>query len=687
MIRRFPSPAWAILAVATLVAGNARGQIPSDLADGAPKPDPSGRHRMAIVVSSSIGRAGQPALPGVRPDADAMAEVFLELGGVASGDLIRLVDPDSAALVAGFERARMSAARDSAAGVPSELVFYHAGHAEASGLRLGRTCISWEHLRNAMARTGAKVRIGILDACASGALLRVRGGHFVLPAPAPFQGEAWMVSSRAEEVSVETDSDGGGIFTRILLAGLRGGADRDHDGEVTFDEAFHHVAEATRARAKSLGVASQSPQWSSSLEGDRPLVLTRTKGSGSSVHLPVLAEGILLTDSAGKGEAWIPPDTAASTIFLPQGLHTAWVDDGRVRRGNRFRLGQFQSRQILSEEFLPIDSLPALAKPDTSLVSVPVNFGLLSPLTMNGDRPEHALNHFSFDLVLGDAGSVTGFQTAGILTRVRHDVVGAQISTIANLTGRDVVGFQLGTVNLLGGGVTGAQWGWALNLDEGISRGIQVAGLMNVNRDSLRGVQLALASSYAGTLHGAQISLVNVAGTMTGTQIGLLNIARESHGLQAGLLNISLRSNGAAVGLVNILPHSNTLAPGAIDIGQDLSAHPVVGVATDGSFDLQLRYGTRWWRSLVIAESPSATDWTAADAERWGIGIGTSTGQELSLGVDLLALSSSLVPHSVDFGLQADLEWNILPRLAPGLLVRWTPASRDDLKMLATLAF
>lgn len=665
--------------------------IASALAAAAPPEDPSGlsdaAHRVAIVSWSSGGTRGKEDLKGAKGDAEAVGAVLQELGGVSSGDLHLLEAPDTSALLSALRSMRAGFRADSASGVQSVFVYYHAGHADPRGLDLGGQILPWARLREAVASTGARMRVAVVDACASGSVLRARGGRFAIPAPVPVRGEAWIVSSRAEESSIETDSDGGGIFTRILLGGLRGGADLDRDGLVTFEESFRHVSAGVRERARLLGVASQTPQWSSSLEGDRPLVLTRVdRGGSSALEIAARGRGILLSDSTGASEAWIPPDTASRRIVLPPGLHTAWMPEEGRRLAHRFRLEAGETRRIRPEEFMPVDLAGRATTSDTALRSVPVNFGLLSPLTLNGAHPEKARNAFSLDLVLGDAGAIRGFQMAGILNRVRREAKGAQIAGVMNLTQGSLTGFQLSAVNLLGGGATGFQAGALMNLDEGDSRGAHLASLMDVNRGSMTGAQVSLGSCYAGRLRGGQISLVNVSGSMTGAQVGVLNIARESRGLQAGLVNVALSSKGAAVGLVNVAPRSRMLAVGVVNVGRDLSVHPVVGVSHDGRDQLQIRYQTSWWRSLVLAEQPRASGYLDPEASRWGLGIGASTPGRVSLGLDALVLSDDLATLAPEPALQVGAEWRILPRFAPGVQLRWIPGGDQALSTLFHIA-
>jgi uncharacterized caspase-like protein len=52
-----------------------------------------------------------------------------------------------------------------------------------------------------------------------------------------------MTASGANEVSVENDQFGHGVFTYYLVEGLKGEADADGDGFITVDEAYRYVSD------------------------------------------------------------------------------------------------------------------------------------------------------------------------------------------------------------------------------------------------------------------------------------------------------------------------------------------------------------------------------------------------------------------------------------------------------------
>lgn len=127
------------------------------------------------------------------------------------------------------------------------ILFYFSGHGEKNAFlpidydghlnRLKHTEIS-----TLLKNSKAKLKICIADACHAGALEKnakefKRGGKY---------GEldqeiALMLSSKAEEVSVENAGLRQGIFTHFLIKGLKGAADIDESGEVTIEEVYEYV--------------------------------------------------------------------------------------------------------------------------------------------------------------------------------------------------------------------------------------------------------------------------------------------------------------------------------------------------------------------------------------------------------------------------------------------------------------
>jgi uncharacterized caspase-like protein len=72
-----------------------------------------------------------------------------------------------------------------------------------------------------------------------------------------------ITASSANEVSVEKDELGHGVFTYYLMQGLRGSADTDADGLVTVDEAYRYVSEKVPAATGQ----EQHPVKKGSVEG------------------------------------------------------------------------------------------------------------------------------------------------------------------------------------------------------------------------------------------------------------------------------------------------------------------------------------------------------------------------------------------------------------------------------------
>jgi hypothetical protein len=120
----------------------------------------------------------------------------------------------------------------------------------------------------------------IVDACYSGASggrtfsiggIRANLSDNFFNRIASGRGKIIISASAANEVSVEKDELGHGVFTYYLMEGLRGKADSDRDGMVTVDEAYRFVFE----QVPKATAQEQHPVKKGSVEGT--LVLSIVK--------------------------------------------------------------------------------------------------------------------------------------------------------------------------------------------------------------------------------------------------------------------------------------------------------------------------------------------------------------------------------------------------------------------------
>ncbi len=85
-------------------------------------------------------------------------------------------------------------------------------------------------------------------------------------------GTAILLSSRAEEASIEVNGLRQGVFSHYLLKGLKGGADRDGDRLVTIGELYDFTARAVRRYTQ----AHQSPTIQGQFDRQLPLAILRS---------------------------------------------------------------------------------------------------------------------------------------------------------------------------------------------------------------------------------------------------------------------------------------------------------------------------------------------------------------------------------------------------------------------------
>ncbi|MBK8011133.1 MAG: caspase family protein [Deltaproteobacteria bacterium] len=282
--RRFAS--LVLTASASLAVMSAGGAVRAEAA--------TVRH-YAILVANNQGGAGTVDLRYAEADARKLAQVLREIGGYRDRDIVTLVgagrDEVLRALDALEERIRGEADATSA-GSSSSLLFYYSGHAKQGHLRLGSTQLSMAEIRRRLSTSKARVRLGILDSCESGAITREKGGRrgksFLLDVDDrdTAKGLILISSSSADESSQESDEIGGSFFTHYLTSGLRGDADASGDQRITLGEVYAYAYHKTVNTTASTRSGPQHPSFSYDLEGQGDLVLTDLSQGTSGIFFP-----------------------------------------------------------------------------------------------------------------------------------------------------------------------------------------------------------------------------------------------------------------------------------------------------------------------------------------------------------------------------------------------------------------
>jgi hypothetical protein len=240
--------------------------------------------RYALVVGNDSGDRDEAQLRYAEHDADRMATALIDLGGFQAANVVVLrgSDADSvrAALIGLNDRIRTSGATD------TMLVVYYSGHADADALHLGTTTLPLPQLEQLVRGSAATFRLLILDACRSGALTRVKGGHVAPPFPIVLgdtlaaDGVVFWTASAASEDAQESDDIQGSFFSHFLISGLTGPADADGDGNVTTSEAYEYARAATlRASSRTLA-GTQHPTFRDEMRGRDEIVLTSPGAAG-----------------------------------------------------------------------------------------------------------------------------------------------------------------------------------------------------------------------------------------------------------------------------------------------------------------------------------------------------------------------------------------------------------------------
>lgn len=140
--------------------------------------------------------------------------------------------------------------------------------------------LSHDELRELLARCPARHKLVLADACHAGSYtdeLTAKGlddelkAAFKKALEKVGPGTAIILSSRAEEISLESDRLRQGVFSHFLLRGLKGEADTDHDGIVAIEELFDYV----QSNVQRYTHGKQTPALFGRFDPDMPVSIVR----------------------------------------------------------------------------------------------------------------------------------------------------------------------------------------------------------------------------------------------------------------------------------------------------------------------------------------------------------------------------------------------------------------------------
>ncbi len=253
--------------------------------------------RFVLAIGANAAGADRPKLQYALSDAERFARVLTELGGVPPANETILRQPKVKDLIDAINAlgARAAGARRAPGTGRVEVIVYYSGHADEQGLLLGSERYPYPLLRDQLDRIGADVRIAVLDACASGAFTRIKGGRarpaFLVDESSNVRGHAFLTSSAENESAQESDRIRASYFTHFLVSGFRGAADLSGDGKITLNEVYQFASTETLRRTVDSRGGAQHPSYDINLSGTGDVVMTDVRQTTASLVIPEDIDG------------------------------------------------------------------------------------------------------------------------------------------------------------------------------------------------------------------------------------------------------------------------------------------------------------------------------------------------------------------------------------------------------------
>lgn len=293
--------------------------------------------RFALVIGDAKGGVGTRPLRYAERDARRIHSILTRLGGVRPQDARLLTGASADEVLEALKSLQAPLAAARASGEETVLIVYYSGHAKDGELRLGDTLLPMTELRDLLKDAPADVRIGLIDSCQSGAIVRAKGVRLapafdVQKAQAAAnrpRGLVLIASSSADEESQESDELAASFFTHYLASGLLGDADASGDGKVTLAEAYAYAYARTVGETAETRAGAQHPVYLYDLGGAGDVVLTDLSPRGVLLF-PARDEGVyVVLDNSRRAVAEVAKAKgAARRIALARGDYTVKKRDG-----------------------------------------------------------------------------------------------------------------------------------------------------------------------------------------------------------------------------------------------------------------------------------------------------------------------------------------------------------------------
>ncbi len=293
--------------------------------------------RYALIFANDRGDPGDVLLRYAEADANRLAEVLEDVGGVTPNHLT-VVHAATASSV----RAAMSKIRKELTDSDDEWLIYVSGHADEGELHLGGTRLPFDELADFAKTLPVRLVVTVVDSCRSGVATRLKGLQIVggptVIAESPVEGRVVIASSSPEESAQESDVLKGSVFTHHFVNGLRGAADQSGDGRISVSEAYAYAKDQTVASTFATSAGPQHPEFHVDLRGSADLVLTDVSQAQATLELLDPTPGVVavLNQSGSAPLFEVPKKAAPMRLALPAGPYHLWLRsaDGGIREAS-----------------------------------------------------------------------------------------------------------------------------------------------------------------------------------------------------------------------------------------------------------------------------------------------------------------------------------------------------------------